>query len=182
MDNKIFFHIFNDDKNKFETRKTIKFSILIVFSMFFIFLLDLIYKIFNEPITTVTLNANIPIFTLHLTLVLGAMAYISSLIYYSSTKKDDFFIISLIYMNLSVELLITKGHNLIIFDKFIFIHSLFRIFILFYVAFNKNGIPKIITKHKIITSVSVFIFSTIIPMINYRIFLIVPLLKICIFI
>ncbi|ELC8443917.1 PAS domain-containing sensor histidine kinase [Clostridium perfringens] len=170
MDNKIFFHIFNDDKNKFKTRKTIKFSILIVFSMFFIFLLDLIYKIFNEPITRVTLNANIPIFTLHLTLILGAMAYISSLIYYSSTKKDDFFIISLIYMNLSVELLITKGHNLIIFDKFIFIHSLFRIFILFYVAFNKNGIPKIITKHKIITSVSVFIFSTIIPMINYRIF------------
>lgn len=170
MDNKIFFHIFNDDKNKFETRKIIKFSILIVFSMFFIFLLDLIYKIFNEPITTIISNDNIPIFTLHLTLILGTMAYISSLIYYSSTKKDDFFIISLIYMNLSVELLITKGHNLIIFDKFIFIHSLFRIFILFYVAFNKKSIPKVITKHKIITSVSVFIFSTIIPMINYRIF------------
>lgn len=177
MDNKIFFHIFNDDKNKFETRKTIKFSILIIFSMFFIFLLDLIYKIFNEPITTVTPTATMPTFSLHLTLILGAMAYISSLIYYSSTKKDDFFIISLIYMNLSVELLITKGHNLIIFDKFIFIHSLFRIFILFYVAFNKHGIPKIITKHKIITSISVFIFSTIIPMVNYKIFSNNPFIK-----
>lgn len=171
MDNQIFFHIFNDDKNKIETQRTIKLSIFIVFSMFFIFLLDLLYKILKQPTATIAPNNSIPSFSLHLTLILGAMAYISSLIYYSSTKKDDFFIISLIYMNLSVELLITRGYNLIIFDKFIFIHSIFRICILFYVAFNKNKISPLFTKHKIITSVCVFMVSAIIPMVNYKIFL-----------
>ena len=38
MDNPIFFHIFNDDKNKLETQRIIKLSIFIVFSIFFILL------------------------------------------------------------------------------------------------------------------------------------------------
>ena len=43
MDNPIFFHIFNDDKNKLETQRIIKLSIFIVFSIFFILLID-VYK------------------------------------------------------------------------------------------------------------------------------------------
>lgn len=170
MDNPIFFHIFNDDKNKLETQRIIKLSIFIVFSIFFILLIDLSYKVLIRKNIEFIPGNSMPSFSLSLSLILGTMAYISSLIYYSSTKKDDFFIISLIYMNLSVELLITKGHNLIIFDKFIFIHAIFRIILLFYVAFNKKGISPIITKHKIITSIVVFLFSVITPMINYRIF------------
>ncbi|EOU1857532.1 PAS domain-containing sensor histidine kinase, partial [Clostridium perfringens] len=170
MDNSIFFHIFNDDKNKLETKRIIKLSIFIVFSIFFILTLDLSYKVLIRKNIEFIPNNSIPNFSLSLSLILGTMAYISSLIYYSSTKKDDFFIISLIYMNLSVELLITKGHNLIIFDKFIFIHAIFRIILLFYVAFNKKGISPLITKHKTISSVAVFLFSVITPMINYKIF------------
>ena len=170
MDNPIFFHIFNDDKNKLETQRTIKLSIFIVFSIFSILIIDLAYKVLIRKNIEFIPGNSMPSFSLSLSLILGTMAYISSLIYYSSTKKDDFFIISLIYMNLSVELLITKGHNLIIFDKFIFIHAIFRIILLFYVAFNKKGISPLITKHKIITSIVVFLFSVITPMINYRIF------------
>ncbi|MGG5460235.1 ATP-binding protein [Clostridium sp. B9] len=171
MDNQIFFHIFNDYKDKDNTRRKIKFSIFLIFSMFGLFLTNIIYKIYNSTTPTNIVNtSSIPSFALHLALILGAMAYLSALVYYTSTKKDDFFIISLIYMNLSVELLVTQGHNLIIFDKFIFIHSIFRICILFYVAFNKNGIAKILIKHKVTTSILVFIFSTIVPMINYKIF------------
>lgn len=170
MDNQIFFHIFNDEKNKLKTQSIIKLSIFIVFSIFLILLINLAYKVLIIKNIEFFPYNSMTSFSLSLSLILGAMAYLSSLIYYSSTKKDDFFIISLIYMNLSVELLITKGHNLIIFDKFIFMHSIFRIILLFYVAFNKKGISPLITKHKIITSILVFLFSAITPLINYRIF------------
>lgn len=170
MDNQIFFHIFNDEKDKLKTQSIIKLSIFIVFSIFLILLINLAYKVLIIKNIEFFPYNSMPSFSLSLSLILGAMAYLSSLIYYSSTKKDDFFIISLIYMNLSVEVLITKGHNLIIFDKFIFMHSIFRIILLFYISFNKKGISPLITKHKIITSILVFLFSAITPLINYRIF------------
>lgn len=170
MDSQIFFHIFNDDKDKLETKNMIKLTTYLVFSIFFILILDLFYKVFIRKSIGFIPNNSVPTFSLNLSLILGTMAYISSLIYYSSTKKGDFFIISLIYMNLSLELLITKGHNLIIFDKFLFIHSIFRLVLLFYVAFNKKGISPFIIKHKIITSILVFLFSVMTPMLNYKIF------------
>lgn len=170
MDNKMFFHIFNDYKHKANNTKKIKFSMFLLFSILVIFLLNLIYKIYNPTSNTIIDPNTIPSFLLNLALILGTMAYLSSLIYYSSTKNDDFFIISLIYMNLSVELLVTHGNNLIIFDKFIFLHSIFRLCILFYVAFNKKELSKIIIKHKIIISIFVFVFSMIVPIINFRAF------------
>lgn len=170
MDNQIFFHIFNDYKSNEESRKTIKICTLIIFSTFSLFLFNLLHNIYSSHSTDIVPTPSIPSFSLHLALILGFMAYLSALVYYSSDKNDDFFLISLVYMNLFVELLVTKGHNLIILDKFIFIHSLFRILILFYIAFNKNNISKIITNHKITTSVVIFIFSMIVPIINNKTF------------
>lgn len=170
MEKQIFSHIFNDFKEKSKTKKIIKISNLIIFSIFCLFILNLFlnkYYLNNKEIIT---DNNIQSFSLNLALILGFMAYLSTFLYYSNNKNDDFFLISLIYMNLFVELLITRGNNLIIFDKFIFLHSIFRIFILFYISLKKDKTNTLIMKNKILTSLLVFIFSIIIPIINHKIF------------
>lgn len=170
MDKPIFFHIFNDFKGKAEVKKIIKISNLIIFSVFCLFVLNLLHNIYSLNTKNIISNNSIPSFSLNLALILGFMAYLITLLYYNNNKNNDFFLMSLIYMNLFVELLVTKGDNLIIFDKFIFIHSIFRIFILFYIALKKDNVNNLIMEHKIITSVFVFIFSMIIPLINHKIF------------
>ena len=77
MDNPIFFHIFNDDKNKLETQRIIKLSIFIVFSIFFILLIDLSYKVLIRKNIEFIPGNSMPSFSLSLSLILGTMAYIS---------------------------------------------------------------------------------------------------------
>ncbi len=166
MDNQIFFHIFNDFKAESEIKKIIKISNIVIFSIFFSIIFNLLHNLCLLNNNTIITANNITSFSLNLALILGFMAYISTLSYYNNNKNEDFFLMSLIYMNLFVELLVTKGNNLVIFDEFIFVHSIFRIIILFYIAFKKDNRNNIISKNKVVVSILVFIFSIIVPIIN----------------
>ncbi len=155
-------YLANKEKNLSREKKIIKLVLtitLVVGIVISIYIFkDLLYKrdtlVNNKSIYSYGVTS--------LNLMLGIMAYISSLIYYFSNKKYNFFIISLLYLNLFISSLMNLNND-VVKDSFIqIINPTFRLFLLTRVISKKKTFyidNKI--KNSIVVSVITILFSSI---------------------
>lgn len=148
------------EKNIIRGTLTIIFIVGVIISIFIS--KDLLYK------REVLINKEViyPYGVVNLNLMLGIMAYISSLIYYFSNKKDNFFLISLLYLNLFISSLMNLNSN-VINDSFIqVLNPTFRLFILTKVISEKKTFS---IDNKIKTSIEVSILTIIFSILDIKI-------------
>lgn len=157
-------YLFNKNEKEIKTKQKI-----ILISLSIIFLISIItflYLILKPPIPSrYTIKELKPSFTAlyMLSISLSIIAYISCLAYYISTKNNNYFLVSLIYLNLSI---VNALHILNDYNHINFLNSIFRIMIMFLIIRDNSWI-----KNKFISISLVILSSIILTKLDFIIFL-----------
>lgn len=153
-------YLANKEKNLLKEKNIITLVLAIIFVASVIIFLyifkDLLYKrdILGNNKTVYSYGV------VQLNLIIGIMAYISSLIYYFSNKKYNFFVISLFYLNLFISSLMGLSNDVVNHSFIQIINPAFRLFLLTRViSKNKAFFIENEIKSSIIVSILTIIFS-----------------------
>lgn len=155
-------YLANKERNLSKERKIIKLVLTIIFIVGTIISLYILKDLSYKRYKVVSHKLVYIYGAVGLNLVLGIMAYISSLIYYFSNKKYNFFIISLLYLNSFISSLMHLNNDVVNNSFIQIINPAFRLFLLTRVISEKKIFSKYNKiKNIIIVSVLSVLFSRI---------------------
>lgn len=153
--------ILNIVNNKQKVRKIaqMRFIYAIVYLSIILTIIYIVNGVYCKEVVLTNYMDELSKYMCNINLFLNLLAYLSSLLYFYSTKSDDFFVISLVYLNILVNVFSFTRTEMYLNREFVYLNVFFRI-VLLICSLSDNKMKDWIVKNKKKSVISLILITS----------------------